>query len=163
RPITSADVLYAMKRLAVPDNGGQYAFYYSVIKGFDDFGQGKATSISGIETPDDKTIVFHLTKPTGDFLFRMGMPATGPIPDEAARSFNGRPGRYGLDLVSRGPYMIEGADAVNAASCASLKPMSGYTQTNLSLVRNPNYDASSDSTAAREALPDRFEWTVNSN
>ena len=38
RPITSADVRYAMERLAVPKNGGQYAFYYSVIKGFDDFG-----------------------------------------------------------------------------------------------------------------------------
>ena len=41
--------------------------------------------------------------------------------------------------------------------------MSGYTQTSLTLVRNPNYDKSSDSTAARQSLPDRFEWTVNSN
>jgi peptide/nickel transport system substrate-binding protein len=163
RPITSKDVLYALERLAVPKNGGQYSFYYSVIKGFDDYGAGKAQTISGIETPDDRTVVFRLTKPTGDFLFRMGMPATGPIPEEVAKCFDGKPGRYGSDLVSSGPYMIEGADAVDASSCSTIKPMSGFTQTRLALVRNPDYDPSTDSTDAREALPDRFEWTVNAN
>src|SRR5262249_39837467 len=48
RPITSADIRYALERLAVPKNGGQYAFYYSVIRGFDDYGRGKAKTISGI-------------------------------------------------------------------------------------------------------------------
>src|SRR5262245_49873596 len=129
RPITSADIRFALERLADPKNGGQYAFYYSVIRGFDDFGQGKAKTISGIETPDDKTIVFHLTKATGDFLFRMGMPATGPIPEEVGKCFDGKAGQYGNDLVSSGPYMIEGADAVDDSSCSKLKPMSGYSQT----------------------------------
>ena len=36
-------------------------------------------------------------------------------------------------------------------------------QTQLTLVRNPDYNPSSDSTAARENLPDRFVWTVDSN
>jgi peptide/nickel transport system substrate-binding protein len=134
-----------------------------VIHGFDDYGQGKATTISGIDTPDDSTIVFHLTKPTGDFLYRMGMPATGPIPEEVAKCFAGKAGRYGADLVSSGPYMIQGADAVNASSCAKLEPMSGFGQTQITLVRNPNYNASSDSKDARESLPDRFVFTVNSN
>ena len=31
---------------------------------------GKAKTITGIATPDDKTITFTLTKPVGDFLFR---------------------------------------------------------------------------------------------
>ena len=163
RPISSADVRYALERLAVPKNGGQYAFYYSVIRGFDDYGAGKAKTISGIETPDDRTIVFHLTKPTGDFLFRMGMPATGPIPEEVGRCFAGKPGRYGADLVSSGPYMLEGADAVDASSCAKLKPMRGFGQTQITLVRNPGYKPSSDSKDAREALPDRFVFTVNAN
>jgi peptide/nickel transport system substrate-binding protein len=163
RAVTSKDIKYALQRLSNPKNGGQYAFYYSVIHGFDDYGQGKATTISGIDTPDDSTIVFHLTKPTGDFLYRMGMPATGPIPEEVAKCFAGKAGRYGADLVSSGPYMIQGADAVNASSCAKLEPMSGFGQTQITLVRNPNYNASSDSKDARESLPDRFVFTVNSN
>jgi len=164
REVTSKDLLYAFERLAKPSNGGQYAFYYSVIRGFDDYGAGKAQTIAGIETPDDRTIVFHLTKPTGDFLYRVSMPATGPIPEEVAKCFDGKPGAYGRDLVSTGPYMIEGADAVSASSCSALKPMSGFDgQSRMMLVRNPAYDPKTDSGEAREALPDRFEFTVNAN
>ena len=35
RAVTSKDVAYAMQRLANPNDGGQYAFYYTVIKGWD--------------------------------------------------------------------------------------------------------------------------------
>ena len=33
RAVTSKDVAYAMNRLANPNDGGQYSFYYTVIKG----------------------------------------------------------------------------------------------------------------------------------
>jgi ABC-type oligopeptide transport system substrate-binding subunit len=75
---------------------------------------GKAKSITGITTPNAGTIVFHLTKPTGDFLYRLAMPATGPIPVEVAKCFEGQAGKYGRDVVSTGPYMFEGADKVGA-------------------------------------------------
>ena len=66
RVITSKDVAYALDRLADPKNGGQYGFYYSVIKGWDAAGKN-GSHVSGIETPDNNTLVIHLTKPTGDF------------------------------------------------------------------------------------------------
>ena len=60
--------------------------------------------------------------------------------------------------------MIEGADKLDASSCTTLKPISGFDgQTRLNLVRNPNYDPKSDSKAARESLPDRFEFTIDAN
>ena len=65
RAVTSKDVAYAMNRLANPNDGGQYSFYYTVIKGWDAVANGKAKTVSGIETPDDSTIVFHLTKADG--------------------------------------------------------------------------------------------------
>src|SRR6185503_17653984 len=34
RTVTSADVKFALQRLADPKNGGQYAFYYSSIQGW---------------------------------------------------------------------------------------------------------------------------------
>jgi len=40
RQITSKDILYAMQRLGTPKDGAQYAFYYSVIKGFRRLQQG---------------------------------------------------------------------------------------------------------------------------
>jgi len=164
RTVTSKDVLYALERLASPKNGGEYAFYFTPIRGWEAYAAGKAKSISGIATPDDSTVVFHLTRPTGDFLYRLALPAAGPIPREVAGCFDGQAGRYGRDVVSTGPYMIEGADKVDASSCARVKPMGGFDgQTFLTLVRNPSYDSSTDSTAARESFPDRFQFTVEAN
>ncbi|MEY2430404.1 MAG: peptide/nickel transport system substrate-binding protein, partial [Acidimicrobiaceae bacterium] len=163
RAVTSKDVAYAMNRLASPKDGGQYAFYYTVIKGWDAVANGKATSISGITTPDNKTIVFKLTKPTGDFNLRMSMPATAPIPPEVGKCFEGKPGNYGRNLISSGPYMVQGS-AGTFSSCSALKPFSGYDGANgnhIILVRNPNYDQSTD--AYRKNYPDRFEYRVNSN
>ena len=90
REVTSKDVRYAFERIANPSNGAQYGFYYSVIAGFDAFGAGKAKTISGIATPDEHTIVFHLTRPVADFLYRVALPAAGPIPAEVAKCFEGK-------------------------------------------------------------------------
>ena len=101
-------------------------------------------------------------RPTGDFLYRLALPEAGPTPHEVAGCFEGQAGRYGRDVVSTVPYMIEGADKVDDSSCARVKPMSGYDgQTFLTLVRNPSYDTATDSKAARESVPDRFEFRVN--
>src|SRR5438128_5977922 len=123
REITSSDIRYAIERLARPRNGAQYAFYFDVIQGFDAYRRGSAKAISGIATPGPKTIRFTLTAANGSFPYRLTMPAAAPIPREVARCFEGRPGAYGGDAVSSGPYMLEGADAVKAGSCRALRPM----------------------------------------
>ena len=157
-------MLYAFERMARPKNGAQYGFYYSVIAGFDAYGAGKAKAISGIQTPDAHTIVFHLSSPSGDFPYRVAMPATGPIPVEVAKCFEGKAQLYGRYLIATGPYMVEGSDKLDASSCKTLKPISGFDgQTRMTLVRNPSYDAKTDSKAARENLPDRFEFTIDPN
>ncbi len=164
RVVTSKDVAYAMNRLANPNDGGQYSFYYTVIKGWDAVANGTAKTVSGIVTPDDHTIVFHLTKRAGDFNLRMSMPATAPIPEEVAKCFEGKPGDYGRDVVSSGPYMIQGADKIKDTTCAGVKSMSGYDGANgnhIILVRNPSYDQSTD--PYRKNWPDQFQFLVNSN
>jgi peptide/nickel transport system substrate-binding protein len=52
---------------------------------------------------------------------------------------------------------------VSIGSCSSIKPMKGISETQLILVRNPNYNAATDSKKARQNLPDRFEFLVNTN
>ncbi|MBV8078788.1 MAG: hypothetical protein JO186_00250 [Actinobacteria bacterium] len=164
RAVTSKDILYALERIAKPKDGAEYAFYYTVIKGFEAYSKGKAKTIAGIKTPNASTIVFNLTAPTGDFLYRLSMPATGPIPVEVAKCFEGQAGKYGRDLVSTGPYMIAGMDKVSDSSCAALKPASGFDgQTVLDLVRNPNYDPKTDSKTAREAYADEIKFTVDAS
>src|SRR3712207_5282925 len=65
-----------------------YPFYYEIIEGATEFSEGKADEITGIETPDDKTIIFHLTEPAGDWPLRMGMPATSPTPESWASKYD---------------------------------------------------------------------------
>jgi peptide/nickel transport system substrate-binding protein len=163
RAITSLDIKYALQRLANPKNGGQYAFYYSSIQGWAAGAKGK--NITGIQTPNPSTLVINLTKPRGDFLYALGMPATAPLPVEVGKCFQGKAGAYGRNIVASGPYMIEGSDASDdLSSCSNIKPWSGFDgQSRLILVRNPNYDPKTDSKAARENFPDRFEFLVNAN
>ena len=164
REITSTDIRYAIERMGRPKNGAQYPFYFNVIKGFEAYSKGEGTSVSGIKTPNAKTIVFNLTRPAGDFPNRLGLPAAGAIPQEVAKCFEGKPGEYGSYVIASGPYMIEGSDKLDISSCEAMKPISGYDgKTFLHLVRNPNYRASTDSRKARENNPDRFEFTVDTN
>jgi peptide/nickel transport system substrate-binding protein len=164
--ITSKDVLYAMERIGTPSVNAQYGFYYDVIKGMPAFKAGKSKVISGIQTPNPSTIVFTLSKPTGDFLLRMSMPATAPIPQSVAGCFT-QPGQYGRYVISSGPYMLAGEDKLDISSCSALTASGGISgfdgKNNLNLVRNPNYDPKTDSSKARENLPDAFNFTVDSN
>jgi len=163
RAVTAKDVVYAMNRLADPGDGAEYAFYYSVVKGFDDVVNKKAKTVSGITAPNNSTVVVHLTKKTGDFNYRMAMPATAPIPPEVGACFEGKPGDYGRNLISSGPYMIQGSTGT-FSSCSALKPFSGYAGADgnhLTLVRNPNYKQSTD--PYRKNYPDKFTYVINSN
>jgi peptide/nickel transport system substrate-binding protein len=162
REITSQDIKYAFDRLANPKIGSfGYPLYYEVIEGFKEVEDGKAKSVSGIETPDDKTIVFHLTKPAGDFLYRVAMAAAGPIPAEVADCFT-KAGDYGRYVISSGPYMIEGSDALDISSCDTMEPLPGYNpEKHRILVRNPNYDQSTDD--LRSNYPDEFDFVINSS
>ena len=170
REITSHDFVTALDRLANAKDGGEYSFYFTVIKGWDAYAAACASkagcankSISGISTPNDTTIVFHLTKPTGDFLYRLTLPATGPMPAEVTKCFEGQPGKYGQDLISSGPYMLKGIDSINISSCSTIKPdTTGYDgQTIYDLVRNPNYVQSTDQ--YRKNDPDEVVFTVDAS
>lgn len=163
REVTAKDVVYALERLGTPSLAAQYGFYYSDIVGMEAFTAGKASSISGIRTPDPHTIVITTSRPVPDFPYRMAMPATAPIPREVGACFD-QPGEYGRSLIATGPYMIEGSESVDIASCRSIRPVSGFSPTSrLTLVRNPAYDPATDTPDARENYPDRFEFTINTN
>jgi len=164
RAITSEDIAYAFQRINTKSLVAQYGFYYDgVIEGMD--GQAKSADdpISGIETPDAKTIIFHLTTPTGDLQYRLAMPATAPVPKEVAGCFTNA-GDYGRDVISSGPYMILGSDQVDASSCDTIKPIAGYDPTKfMKIVRNPDYAASTDSPDVRANYLDGVDIEIDTN
>jgi peptide/nickel transport system substrate-binding protein len=148
--ITSADILFAFQRMNDAALAAQYGFYFDgVIKGMTGTAKSMTAPISGIDTPNASTIVFHLTKPTGDFLYRLALPATAPVPPEVGKCFT-KAGAYGRDYISSGPYMLQGSQNLKISSCSAMTPISGFDPTShIILVRNPNYNSASDSSAMR--------------
>ena len=139
RDVTSKDVKYAIERgFFNTVNNGYAGAYFGDIEGAK-VGAKPGTTISGIETPDDQTVVFKLSKPTAG-IYKTGalsMPLTAPVPEEYARKFDKEnPSTYGANQVATGPYMIQ-----NDASGKAI----GYEPgRRINLVRNPNWDKALD-------------------
>jgi peptide/nickel transport system substrate-binding protein len=151
--ITAQSFINAMEREADPDVGAGYPFYYSIIEGFDDFSAGDADSISGMQA-DGQTLTVTLTRPAGDFPFRMAMHAAAPIPDGAAEGHERNYGRY---LAASGPYMFEGSEELDPEG----EPVSGYEPgRSIVLVRNPSWDRESDPIRGENAYVERIEVQI---
>ena len=140
REVKSADVKYAIERGFLKTVNGPYVgIYLSDVNGVKAFQDGKAKEISGITTPDDQTIVFKMARPRAAIVAgAMAMPASAPVPKEYAQKFDKAAGtsKYGNYQAFTGPYMIQNN---------SSGKVTGYTPGNvIKLVRNPNWDASTD-------------------
>jgi peptide/nickel transport system substrate-binding protein len=165
-PIGAKDIVRALEREARTGMKG-YGFYYSEIRGFDDY-PDEADSIVGLETPDDRTLVVRLTEITGDLPYRFALPATAPIPEGASE---GHDEDYGRFLVASGPYMVEGSEDLDfSVPPEEQEPATGFVPAtnnddgaveqpgSLVLVRNPSWEPERD--RLRPAHPDRIEVTI---
>lgn len=140
RTVKSADVKYAIERGFLPSVANPYAHnYYGAIVGSTAYASGKAKQISGIQTPDDTTLVLKLTRPVGVLANGQSLSlwATAPVPEDYARPFDDRTkSTYGMHQVFTGPYMIPN-DGKGL--------LTGYQPRNsLVLVRNPSWNPKTD-------------------
>ncbi len=82
RAMTSADVKYSFERAVNPATQSPGGGYFGMIAGYDDAAGGKATTLSGIATPDDRTVIFTLTRPDATFLHLMAINFGFIVPKE---------------------------------------------------------------------------------
>ncbi|MFI5753996.1 ABC transporter substrate-binding protein [Streptomyces sp. NPDC051569] len=141
KAITSQDVKYGIERQWAQDvlSGGP-VYLRDILDPEGAYkGPYKDTSKEGlkaIETPDEKTIIFHLPTANSDFEDILALTSSSPVrQDKDTKS------KYGLLPFSAGPYKFE-----------SYSP-----NKSLVLVRNENWKQASD--PVRKALPDKI--TVN--
>ncbi len=134
--------------------GGQYPGYFQVIKGSPTKPTTGVKPISGIETPDDQTIVFHLKEPTAvSFVAALVMPITVPVPKEYASKFDAKnPSTYNTHVAFTGPYMITNN---SSGSLTGYKPGKS-----ISIIRNKNWDPKTD---YRPANADAFFIRTNAS
>ncbi|MEV5278256.1 ABC transporter substrate-binding protein [Streptomyces sp. NPDC052811] len=137
-PITTADIKYGIERSFAAELSGGAPYLRDWLVGgakyegpYKDGGKG----LDSIETPDAKTIVFHLNKPEGEFPFLATQTQFAPVPkakDDGTK--------YEEHPVSSGPYKV-------------IKNENDGEH--LVLERNPNWSAASDT--ERKAYPDRID------
>ncbi|WP_063726758.1 caspase, EACC1-associated type [Streptomyces sp. RTd22] len=145
--ITSKDIKYGIERAWAPEviTGGP-AYLQQVLdpehtyKGpYKDSFKDKL-GLNAIDATDDKTIVFRLPEPNGDFEQMLAMPAASPVKrqKDTKSKYQNRP-------FSSGPYKF-----------------GSYTpDKSLELVRNTEWNRSSD--PIRTALPNRITVQINDN
>ncbi|MFF3706572.1 ABC transporter substrate-binding protein [Streptomyces phaeochromogenes] len=139
-PVRAQDFAFAVKRALDPD---KFPMGDRTLRSFL-FGPEDADGIGGehaippgvIETPDDRTIVFHLDGAHPDFNVVLAGPNGAPVPERVA-DISGT----STLLPSTGPYQV---DSFTGAK-------------NLTLTRNPKWRADTD--PVRTAYPDRYEIT----
>jgi peptide/nickel transport system substrate-binding protein len=152
RAVTSKDVKYAFERFFSINVGGQYPSYFNSIVGAPTKPTTGVKSISGITTPDDQTIVFKLSQPLAvSVSSALVMPISAPVPEEYAKKYDAKnPSTYNTHVVATGPYMVKN-DAQGS--------LTGYQAgKSIDLVRNPNWDKSTD---YRPAFVDEIQLTTN--
>jgi peptide/nickel transport system substrate-binding protein len=145
-PITSADIKYGIARSFAPENVGGPTYVVDLLEdpgnpypGPYDRQEGDP-ELTAIETPDARTIVFHLRYAEPEFPYVLALPSSSPVPQAADVV-----GKYGRDPVSSGPYAVTSVDR----------------HTGVILDRNPQWDPRTDD--VRTALPDRVvvRWNLS--
>lgn len=86
RVMTSADVKYSLDRVVNPKTQSPGAGFFGAIAGFDTASAG-GTSLSGIATPDDHTVVITLSRPDATFLHVMAINFASVVPKEAIEEY----------------------------------------------------------------------------
>jgi peptide/nickel transport system substrate-binding protein len=156
REVTSKDIKYAIERGFSGHVPSAYAqLYFGVIQGAPKKPDPNGVpNISGIQTPDDQTLVFKLSAPrSGQVIGAMALPLTVPVPEEYAKKFDAKnPSTYDQHVAFTGPYMVKN-DA--SGKLVGRKPGKSIT-----IVRNPNWDKGND---YRPAFLDRIEILEGNN
>ncbi len=138
REVTSKDVKYAFERAFSQNVPSGYATsYFADIVGAPTT-PGKIKDIPGIKTPDDRTVVFELKRPTAvTIAAALVMPITIPVPREYAEKFDAKnPTTYDQYTVFTGPYMVR--------NDAEGKVVGRDPGKSIEIVRNPNWDQATD-------------------
>ena len=94
RALTAEDVKYTLDRVTNPETQSPGAGFFGSIKGYDDVATGKATSLSGVTTPDARTVRIELSRPDATFLHVMALNFAHVVPREAVEEFGPDFGRH---------------------------------------------------------------------
>jgi peptide/nickel transport system substrate-binding protein/oligopeptide transport system substrate-binding protein len=104
REVVASDVKYSIERAVNPKTQGPGAGFFGSIKGYEEVTGSKTTTLEGIETPDDATVIFHLSRPDATFLHVLAINFASVVPHEAVEAAGGD---FGKKPVGSGTFMLK--------------------------------------------------------
>lgn len=120
REVKASDVVYLFERVADKNFGSPvYSGMDTLIKGIEDFRQGRATSISGVTAVDDYTVRIELLKKSPRFLYTFTSNHGAVMAKECVNFYGDKINKHS---VGTGPYIV-----------TSFSPLK------VEAVRNPNF------------------------
>jgi peptide/nickel transport system substrate-binding protein len=157
REVTTKDIKYAFERAFSKEVPNGYAgTYFSSIAGTPAKpNTADPKDISGIQTPDDHTIVFKLEDESAPLVSQaLVMPITVPVPKEYAAKYDeSTPSKYDQYAAFTGPYMIRNDPQTG-------KLVGRSPGKSIQIVRNPNWSKATD---YRPAYLDEIEIQEGNN
>ena len=90
RLLTAEDVLFSFKRLLTPKSNHENSFF-RIIKGANDYFEGKAEDVAGIRVIASDTIQFELEHPFSPFISTLGVSNAFIVPHEDADNLENMP------------------------------------------------------------------------
>jgi oligopeptide transport system substrate-binding protein len=103
RALTADDVVYSLTRVLDPATQSPGAGFYVGIQGAQDFIDGKATAVSGIEAVDPATVKFTLNSPDVTFLNKLALNFAFIVPKEEVEKAGEN---FGHAPVGTGPFKL---------------------------------------------------------
>jgi peptide/nickel transport system substrate-binding protein len=141
REVKAADIKYAFERAFSKEVPSGYAgtYFSSIVGTPKEANSGDIKPISGIETPDDYTIVFKLKEPQAPLVSQaLVMPITVPVPEEYASKWDkSTPSKFDQYQSFTGPYMVKNDPTTG-------KVTGRVPGKSIAIVRNPNWDPKTD-------------------
>jgi peptide/nickel transport system substrate-binding protein len=142
RAVKCDDFKYAIERALLPGVANGYVgTYMKDVVGLPeaqkkDANATKAADVSGVTCSGD-TLTIKLTKTSSaGVLGALSLPIGAPVPRDYAAKYDAEnPSTYGTHQVATGPYMIDNDGGTEVAYTSGKE---------IQLVRNPNWDASTD-------------------
>ena len=104
RELVASDVKYSIERTVNPETQSPGQGFYTMIKGFDDVVAGKTETLAGIETPDEHTVVFELTRPDATFLHLLALNFAFIVPKEEVEKWGPD---FGKHPVGSGAFRLK--------------------------------------------------------
>jgi oligopeptide transport system substrate-binding protein len=106
RALTSRDLAYSITRSLDPKVHSPVAVVYlGDIVGARDYRDGKASSVKGVETPDDRTLRLTIDAPKAYFLAKLSYPSAYAVCREEVEKTGGQVTKQ--SMIGTGPFTLE--------------------------------------------------------